>query len=101
MIYIVQYFTFQLQGMKNLQLTAVFVEGEYWYTAYLKELPGVISQGESIEKAEENLYDALELYLEPDISTQVETNQQSFTITTKPFISLRKTVWKKRILKST
>ena len=30
--------------MKDLQLTAIFVKGEFGYTAYLKELSGVITQ---------------------------------------------------------
>jgi len=52
--------------MKNMKLTAVFVEGEYGYTAYIDEMRGVITQGETVEEAEENLYDALEVYLSPD-----------------------------------
>ena len=45
-----------------MELHAIFIEGEYWYTAYLEELKGVITQWKTIEEAEENLYDALTVY---------------------------------------
>ncbi len=80
--------------MKDLHLTAVFVQEEYGYTAYLKELTGVITQGETIQEAEENLYDALELYLKPDPtdkdSKKAERGQTK--VTSKPFISLSRVV---------
>ncbi len=52
--------------MKSTNLTAVYVEGEFGYTAYIDEMRGVITQGETIEDAEANLFDALQTYLEPD-----------------------------------
>ena len=58
----------------DLLLTAVFVEAEEWgYVAYLDKMKGVITQGETIEEANENLNDALSLYLdddEPDLPTK-------------------------------
>jgi predicted RNase H-like HicB family nuclease len=48
----------------NLKLTAVFVPAEEGgYMAYIKEIRGVITQGETIEEAQTNLLDALELML--------------------------------------
>ena len=45
--------------------TAVFEEAEEGgYTAFVEELPGAISQGETIEEARENLKEAIELILE-------------------------------------
>lgn len=45
--------------------TAVFEEAEEGgYTAFVEELPGAISQGETIEEARENLKEAIELVLE-------------------------------------
>ena len=46
----------------KLNLTAVFEETEEGgYIAYIEEIPGVNTQGESLEKARENLLDALEM----------------------------------------
>jgi predicted RNase H-like HicB family nuclease len=45
--------------------TAIFEEApEGGYTAFVEELPGAISQGETLEEARENLKDAIELILE-------------------------------------
>ena len=53
--------------MKDLKLTAVIIEAEEGgYLGYLEELKEVISQGETIAEVEENLQDALEMYLIPE-----------------------------------
>lgn len=45
--------------------TAVFEEAEEGgYTAFVAELPGAISQGETLDEARENLREAIELILE-------------------------------------
>jgi len=49
----------------NMKLTAVFVpDDESGYTAYIEEIPGVITQGETLEKAKINLLEALNLVME-------------------------------------
>lgn len=49
----------------TLTFTAVFEEApEGGYTAFVEELPGAISQGETLEEARENLKEAIELILE-------------------------------------
>jgi predicted RNase H-like HicB family nuclease len=49
----------------NLSFTAVFVEvPEGGYAAYVEEIPGANTQGESLEEARENLKDALQLVFE-------------------------------------
>lgn len=46
-------------------LTAVFEPAEEGgFVAYIPEMPGVASQGETMDEARENLLDALELVLE-------------------------------------
>lgn len=48
--------------MKNIEMTAVFepcVEGGY--IAYVQEIPGINTQGETLEEAKENLTDAVNL----------------------------------------
>ncbi|HEY0159428.1 MAG TPA: type II toxin-antitoxin system HicB family antitoxin [Thermoanaerobaculia bacterium] len=47
------------------EFTAVFEEApEGGYTAFVQELPGAISQGETIDEARENLREAIQLILE-------------------------------------
>lgn len=49
----------------KLKLTAVFEEAEEGgYIAYIEEIPGVNTQGETLKETKENLLDALELVLE-------------------------------------
>lgn len=49
----------------KMKLTAVYKQGEKGgYVAFIKEIPGAISQGQTIEEARVNLLDALELLLE-------------------------------------
>ena len=45
------------------KFTAVIVKEEPWYVAHCIEL-GVVSQGKTIEEAQANLKEAVELYLE-------------------------------------
>ncbi|HSO85472.1 MAG TPA: type II toxin-antitoxin system HicB family antitoxin [Draconibacterium sp.] len=51
--------------LNNLSFTAVFVEvpkgGD---SAYVEEIPGANSQGETLEEAKENLMEALQMVLE-------------------------------------
>lgn len=39
-----------------------------WYVGKLKEVPGVFSQGESLEELEENIRDVYQLMTEEDLS---------------------------------
>ncbi|MDP2932341.1 MAG: type II toxin-antitoxin system HicB family antitoxin [Chloroflexota bacterium] len=45
------------------KFTAVITKAENWYVAHCVEL-GVVSQGKTIEEAQGNLREAVELYLE-------------------------------------
>lgn len=47
-----------------MKLTILISKGEEFFIGTIKEIPGVISQGTTIEEAKENVLDALELYLE-------------------------------------
>ncbi len=49
---------------------------ENWYIGKLKEVPGVFSQGESLEELEENIRDAYHLMVE-------EESLPGITVTTK------------------
>ena len=49
----------------KLKLTAVFEEAEEGgYIAFIEELPGVNTQGETLEESKENLLEALDLVLQ-------------------------------------
>ncbi|HIE30950.1 MAG TPA: type II toxin-antitoxin system HicB family antitoxin [Methanosarcinales archaeon] len=41
---------------------------EGWYVGKLKEVPGVFSQGESLEELEENIREAYRLMMEDDVT---------------------------------
>ncbi len=44
--------------------TAVFKKTDNWWVGYVKEIPGVNTQGKTLEEARENLKEALKLVLE-------------------------------------
>lgn len=44
--------------------TAVYQKSGKWWAAYVEELPGVNTQGKTIEEARENLQEALTMVLE-------------------------------------
>jgi len=51
--------------MKNINLTAIFEPcSEGGFIAYIEEIPGINSQGETVEEAKENLADAINLMFE-------------------------------------
>ena len=47
-----------------MQLTAVFMQVPDGYIAFVEELPGANTQGDTLEEARENLREAVELVLE-------------------------------------
>lgn len=49
--------------MDHKRFTAVITKEEKWYVAHCVE-PGVVSQGKTIEEAQVNIKEAVELYLE-------------------------------------
>jgi predicted RNase H-like HicB family nuclease len=57
--------------MSNIELTAIFEPCEEGgYLAYIEEIPGINSQGETIEDAKENLTDAINLMFEERRASQ-------------------------------
>ena len=62
----------------DLTLTAIFEEVPAadggGYTAYVEELPGAISEGDTLEEARENLRDAIELLLEANRELSGKSN---------------------------
>ena len=58
----------------NLKFTAVFEPApEGGFSAYVEEIPGVNTQGETLDEARENLREALEMVLDVRREMAVET----------------------------
>jgi predicted RNase H-like HicB family nuclease len=49
-----------------IQFTLEYWKDDDWYVGRLKEVPGVFSQGETLEELEENVKDAYRLMMEDD-----------------------------------
>ncbi|MBV8376544.1 MAG: type II toxin-antitoxin system HicB family antitoxin [Verrucomicrobia bacterium] len=47
-----------------MQLTAAYKKAGDWWAAWVEEIPGVNTQGGSLDEARENLKDALRMVLE-------------------------------------
>ena len=60
-----------------MKLTLVISKGEELFIGTIKEIPGVITQGESIEETKENIMDALGLYLE---AMEAESNLENVVL---------------------
>ena len=59
----------------NLKLTIVYTPcDEGGYTAFIKEIRGVISEGDTKEEARENVLDALGLMLDSERESELEIN---------------------------
>jgi predicted RNase H-like HicB family nuclease len=49
--------------METKRLTAIITKEDEWYVSHCLEL-GVVSQGKTVEEAQANLREAVELYIE-------------------------------------
>jgi len=62
----------------NSTLTAVFTPLESgWFMGQIAEMPGVVTQGETLEETKENLMDALDLFIISDKEDLISSNQTS------------------------
>jgi len=58
---------FEKQIMKSIEMTAVFEPcDEGGFIAYVQEIPGINTQGETIDEAKENLADAVNMVFEEE-----------------------------------
>lgn len=60
--------------MDSMRFTAVFVKVPQGYAAFVEELPGANTQGDTLEEARDNLKEAVALVLEANR----ELSQQTF-----------------------
>ena len=51
-----------------------------WYVGRLKEVPGIFSQGESLEELEENIRDAYHLMAEEETSPRITAETKEIGI---------------------
>ena len=64
--------------MSNIEMTAIFEPcDEGGFIAYIEEIPGINSQGETIEEAKENLTDAINLLFEERRNNQKKKHKQN------------------------
>jgi len=62
------------------QFTLEYWEDSGWYVGRLTEVPGVFSQGETLEKLEENIRDAYRMMLEADTDTRSGARRTEITV---------------------
>jgi predicted RNase H-like HicB family nuclease len=53
---------------------------EGWYIGRLKEIPGVFSQGESLEELEKNIQDAYQLMMEEEAPPRIPVKSKEIEI---------------------
>jgi len=53
---------------------------EGWFVGRLKEVPGVFSQGETMEELEDNIRDAYRLIAEEDLPPSISANTREIGI---------------------
>lgn len=58
-----------------MKLTAAFKQVDGWWAAFIEEIPGVHTQGKTLEEARENLRDALSMVLEANRELAEQENQ--------------------------
>lgn len=68
-----------------MQLTAVYIKVPEGYIAFVEELPGANTQGDTLEEARENLQEAVALVLEAnrELAEKSLAGQQ---VTKEPFV---------------
>ena len=71
-------------GKRMKRFTLEYWEDEGWYVGRLVEIPGVFSQGETLEDLKENIQDAYEMMLKSEPSAIVPTSAQGTALEMRP-----------------
>ena len=66
------------------QLTLEYWEDDGWFVGRLVEIPGVFSQGETIEDLKENIQDAYKTMLESDPMESLPDSRNRLTLEVRP-----------------
>ena len=48
-----------------MKIKATFIKDDGWWIAWTEDVPGALTQGETLEEARENLIDAIRMIQEP------------------------------------
>ena len=64
----------------RLQLTAVFEKVPLGYIGYVEELPGANTQGQTLEEARSNLFEAVEMIIEANRNLSEEETHDKVMI---------------------
>jgi predicted RNase H-like HicB family nuclease len=67
-------------GSMPRQFTMEYWQDGRWYVGRLTEVPGVFSQGETLEKLEENIRDAYRMMLEADGDSRTDARRTEITV---------------------
>jgi predicted RNase H-like HicB family nuclease len=70
-----------------MQLTAVYMQVPEGYIAFVEELPGANTQGETLDEARENLREAVALVMEANREL-AERSLAGQAVTREPFVLL-------------
>jgi predicted RNase H-like HicB family nuclease len=62
------------------QLTLEYWEDDGWFVGRLVEVPGIFSQGETVEELKENIRDAYKLMLENEPMESFPTQRNRITL---------------------
>jgi predicted RNase H-like HicB family nuclease len=74
-----------MAGMAAAKFTAVYVKVPEGYVAFIEELPGANTQGETLDEARENLREAMQLVLDAN-RTMAERSIQGADVIREPFV---------------
>ncbi len=69
-----------MEGRIARHFTLEYWTDEGWFVGRLKEVPGVFSQGESLEELQENIRDAYRLMTEEDVHPPVSAQTREIGI---------------------
>ncbi len=58
-----------------MKIRATFVKDGKWWVAWTEDVPGALTQGETLEEARENLIDAIRMMQEPVDLTQLPKSE--------------------------
>ena len=75
----------EIMSMTDMKLTAVYMKVPEGYVAFIEELPGANTQGETLEEARENLSEAVALVLEAN-RTMAEQSLEGVTVIRETFV---------------
>lgn len=62
------------------QFTLEYWQDSGWYVGRLTEVPGVFSQGETLDKLEQNIRDAYRMMLEAEGDTHIGARRTEITV---------------------